>query len=225
MFRMNLHFLCFCLFKLGYKTWNSACVHRTQGHSYVHFKTHNVLVILVMWLSRNHTFFAASEATQKWQTKQLYLPNMRQPIYYQFYLLLNTHDPEYIPWQICSVSCHTSNMMPHVELFKDLYIDIFLTGYNKWDQSKLCWKKTPEVEVTKGEVELCPKIFQWTNAWSFITYSHSQTQELPSHIERIHYVSLCCDLLTQHLLPTLSPYYWQIRLLYFYLNYVIFFFQ
>jgi len=58
--------------------------------------------------------------------------------------------------------------MSHVDLFKDLYKDIFLTGCNKWDQAKLCWKNTPEVEVTKGEVELRPKIFQWTKPWSFI---------------------------------------------------------
>jgi hypothetical protein len=51
-----------------------------------------------------------------------------------------------------------------------------------------------------------PKIFQWTKPWSFIAYGHSQTKEIPSHFERIHYVFLCCDLLTQHLLPTLSSF-------------------
>jgi hypothetical protein len=215
---MNPHFLCFSLFKLSYKTWNSACVHRTQGHSYFHFKTYNALVILQS-CGYQETIPSLQPQRQHKSDKQnsSYLPNMRQPIYYQFSNLLNTHDPEYISWQTCSVSRHTNNTMPYVELFKDLYIDIFLTGCNKWDQAKLCWKKTPKVEVTKGEVELRPKIFQWTNAWSFIAQSHSQTQELPSHFERIHYASLCCDLLTQHLLPTLSSYYWQIRLLCFYL--------
>jgi hypothetical protein len=72
-------------------------------------------------------------------------------------------------------------MMPYVELFKDLYIDMFLTGCKKWDQAKLCWKKAPEVEVTKGGLELCPNIFQWTKPWSCIAESYSQTQELPSH--------------------------------------------
>jgi len=98
-------------------------------------------------------------------------------------------------------------MMPHVEMFKDLYIDIFLTGCKKWDQAKLRWKKAPEVEVTKGELELRPKIFQWTKPWSCTAQSYSQTQNSHHTLEKIHYVSLCCDLPTQHLLPTLSPYY------------------